>query len=495
MFSNYSKKKLGLILIIFTLFLIPQAKALTKYEAEIKNQTLYLNSTIELTSEEEVNFWKLSWRLPENSTLLSIKDSLGEIENYEIYGNTLKLKTNQGERRKREVVKIKLKSKSIDKTFKPLLSIDLSLSGFKNGTTYFEFEEAGIISWYTSFKFQTSKNNSLLKVLGKGPLNVKVFFSEKGRKSEHFVNFEDLNLTKADKLYRIVLGVTGIQPDFDRFPVVVLPDKRYEKLGDPWSSGTYRKGGLILLRNSTMKTKRNLSVLIHETTHGFNAKALRWTDLEINWFDEGVAKFLEYLVNKKLGVEQAEIFGEKTYFREKGKKYYLKPRGKLEDLLSYYRSGKSIKNWDPEEGTRKFGYAFSELIIRKYIMERGYSSLRRGYEELLKLKQKVNTSQNANEIIVETFGLELTPCNFEETIETCLKKVNSWKPRIPIKQEKGQIEEIQPPEINLPKVKPSQIEETERNRTLNRIYLKNWKITIEKFLNIIKNKIIKLLRL
>jgi len=302
-------------------------------------------------------------------------------------------------------------------------------------------------------------------MVGVGPLSLTGFYlTADGRQvvaSDHFVSVQGHNFSTADDYYPWLAGIAGFYPDFDRFPVVVLPQAQYQRKTDSWSMGTYQEGGLILLRNATLQRGSNLSILLHEAMHGFNAKALRWDETKIAWFDEGVAKFVEFLVNSKRAIPQAQIFGEEYYFDRDGRSYYLEPRKRPEDLWSYYQGNQSfMRYWTPSQGNREFGYAFSELFIRKYVLEEGFGRLRRVYSQLLAVDRRIEDREERTDLILSKLERDLRPClrPTRSQLETCLAHTRNRTYDVPLTEVGRATQEVQIPQLSY------QLEEPEQKR-------------------------------
>ncbi|MFB6077113.1 MAG: hypothetical protein ABEK12_03215, partial [Candidatus Nanohaloarchaea archaeon] len=159
-------------------------------------------------------------------------------------------------------------------------------------------------------------------------------------------------------------AVTGFLPQVNSYPVIVYPDEEYDAKVDRWSAGQYRTGGLIFIRRSVLAKDAGPAVVLHEVMHGFNAQALRWSNARRAWFDEGTAKYVEWLINANRSIPQAEIFGDPVRWREGDIRYTLQPRKTPDSLWEYYRSGSDyMRTWTlfESEVDRTFGYAFAEL--------------------------------------------------------------------------------------------------------------------------------------
>lgn len=448
------------LLSIFCLLITPVSGSV-QHQVTFHEERTVLNSTLVLKAEEPTNYWRMVWNLPSGSQLIEIRDSRGEIDDYQLEAGQLTFKTNTGRARKQEKVFISAELNAASSYFGPLAQFDLSLSAFPNESTYVELAAPDLISWSTPFGFQASLSESehderdVLKLAGEGPLSVFGFYLTANDSeivaSEHFLSVQGYNFSAADQYYPWLAGIAGFYPDFETFPVVVLPDSQYRAKADAWSMGTYEEGGIILLRNATVHRRSNLSILLHEAMHGFNAKALRWDRTDVAWFDEGVAKFVEFLVNSKRGVPQAQIFGQEYYFDRDGKSFYLEPRKRPEHLWDYYQENRSfMRYWSPTSGNREFGYAFAELFVRNYILKRGFDRLRQAYGQLSSVERKISSRKKRTDVILNTLAAKLNPCQRQSQgeLRTCLSELRNRTYQVPVADVAKEKEEVTIPQLS-----------------------------------------------
>lgn len=80
-----------------------------------------------------------------------------------------------------------------------------------------------------------------------------------------------------------------------------------------------------------------------------------------------------------------------------------------------------MKYWSPEGPNREFGYAYSELVIRNYVMRNG--SLTQLYDSV---EENANSDQQKWEMLSR--HMDLTPCKYDsrDIFEECLERVNEY---------------------------------------------------------------------
>lgn len=443
-----------LLLICILLLFAGSGAAITSYDIQLDGDDARVNASFELYSDgKKINYWETSWSLPENSEVLSIKDSQGEIEDYSLDGTTLTFETNQGPRREKEVVDIQFVVHNVvAERYYDLKLVKLQLSGFHDNrpdvpdevTQAVVTSDERILSESHTFGFDNQLKQHTSMYSGEGPLNIQLAVSDGGEQYEHYALFGEANLTEADNMYWLVPAITGFVSPVNKHPVIVLPDNKYDRDVDTWSAGQYRNGGLIFLRESTTKKNDMSAIVLHEVMHAFNEDAVRWAKNGLSWFDEGTAKYVEYLVKKEKNLRQPEIFGEEQTWvapcEDSGGRcrYTLPPRGTPEQLWNYYTSSsKSMYTWKPSTSAtaqeRRFGYAYSELLIRNHVRKNDFEALYPTYETLLDREQSVTDPEEATNIVLNEMGTDFRPCYKprSEELRNCLDNVNSMDPAVP----------------------------------------------------------------
>ena len=162
----------------------------------------------------------------------------------------------------------------------------------------------------------------------------------------------------------------GLPFPFKHMAYVVLPTQSTDIL--PWAAGEYHAPGVVLVRpNAT--TYALAETLVHETTHAFNSQIPHVQGAD-NWFDEGMADYMEHMAFLESGRYEEALFPENN------------PRAQthLSDLRYYYGNNYTfMTDWDPTNSAydewRNFGYAYSQLVIRAYADEFGSGALRSTY--------------------------------------------------------------------------------------------------------------------
>lgn len=406
----------------------------------------------------------LQWSVPDNSEVLFVRNSRGEME-YEVANGGVDIPGSRARGRENETIKIGTRiNKEADEIYKELYQRTISIPSFQNVDTTGFIHNENLISGRIGFGFDYSFSDEEMKFRGKGPTNVRIKFGE-GQESRYF-EFFGSKPDNTDSAYEVPIGVLGFQQKFNRFPVAVMTDFEYDNSVNEWSSGEYVGGG-IKIREPASIEDSFLPVLAHEVVHGLNDRRLNWDQTSSSYFDEGVSKYVESLMRKKMYNESetnrksAELFGDKKEYtvRKDGKRYTYtvnpKPseEGK-ESLWNYYQDDRDfMKTWSAfsssDSDTRGFGYAYSELIIANYIA-RDDGSIRELYSDI-EVDRKIESSEEKWSLLSE--HLDMTPCKYDDRqrFEGCLEDINSYDyPVYSAQPQQGQPGTIQIDRLEVP---------------------------------------------
>jgi len=417
------------------LILLPSVNAIVYYNITIQNRDAILNITFTLHSDVKYDIWQINWELPQKSQIISIKDEKGHISDYSINNGMLFFETNPYKSNERTINLNLLVKNAVSDEFAPLYKLELFLPSFKGEETIVHVYLPHIISGDVSYGFKEYYEENFAQFTGKESLELNLFYSFSGKEYKNFVLFGSGDLRQADELFSLVKNVTGANIPFKKFPVFVMNDEDFEAKIKYWGTAVHMKGGIIIIKESAMNSPFNASIILHEVTHGFNAKALKWSQTNITWFDEGISSFMEYLVNDKLNLRQGQLFGETVYFNENGKKISIKPKGNKEELWRYYYNRDNFMlSWNTDNpSTRDFGYAFSELVIRDVVKKNGINKIKEAYKDFKKINHTVTDINEFNDIVLGALDSNFRPCYYLEKtkFEECLKQINEQKIILP----------------------------------------------------------------
>lgn len=417
------------LLAVFAVFFAALGSSQVYYSVDADRDSVVLNATVNLQCNDDcpVNSWSLDWRKPEGAELIGISDSLGEIDEYTVEERSVSIQTNSGQARENETVKMGFRiDREAEEVYNGLYKRELSLAGFGGRETSGVVNVDDLLSGKTSFGFETGFEGEEMRFQGRGPVYLRFKFGD-GYETRYFSFFGDYR-ENASKAYEVPVGTMGIYQDFERFPVAVMPDEVYDEKVNNWSSGEYVSGSM------TMRESLGddfLPVLAHEVVHGLNDRVLKWDATRSSYIDEGVAEHIESLVRKGEGLRTRNLFGGEKVYREKVNgttyQYTLESKGDRDALWNYYNNDREfMKSWNAMESiqaNRKFGYAYSELIIKNYIANMN-GSLRDFYSQL-DVGKEVAGAEEKWEIYSEIF--DMTPCRYEsyERFQDCLESVNN----------------------------------------------------------------------
>lgn len=419
-----------LLAALLFLFLIGNVAGEVQYSIQADKNTIAKNSTISMECSNTCP--GLTWTLSPNEMVLGVRDGKGQITDYEVVDGNLKIPGRRFTGQER-VIELRTRiNRYAEEIHDGLHKRTLQLSGFKDEKTTGTIKAKNLASGRVGFGFEMSFSEDEMRFRGEGPVNTRIKFGD-GYETRYFSFFsaepEDTGLA-----YEVAVGTTGLVQEFERFPVAVMDDDTYDIKVNSWSSGEYVSGA-IQIRNQESIEKDFLPVLSHEVVHGLNDRKLNWDNTRSTYFDEGIGKYVEFLVKKKLeGQERTrELFGDDVSYKERknGKlyRYTLPSKGDEDQLWGYYRRDQDfMKHWNAMSGgdpeTRKFGYAYSELIIRNYIA-RMNGSLRELYREI-DVDRQVENPDVKWQLYSE--HLDMTPCKYDsrERFEECLDTINKY---------------------------------------------------------------------
>ncbi len=430
------------VLLVLCLGAVPLAGATTTYDIAVDGTTATVNVSFELTADRAINFWRgVTWQLPDGAAVVAVRDTQGAIDDYTVRDGELRFNTNRGPARTREVVTVVYRhDNAVEEEYRGVDLLQFRLSGFPDERTQVAVETARpLLAESHSYGFRYSLGPRAANYSGTGPVNLYLSVSDSGDRYDHFVLFGDGNLTRADQLFDVAPAVTGFLPQLNRYPVIVLPDQEYDETVDAWSAGQYRTGGLIFIRESVMEQDSGAAVVMHEVMHGFNEHALRWTDYQRPWFDEGTARYVEYLIKDQQGLHSPEIFGDRVEWRcGERRTCYYEPWGTPDQLWDYYQSGDDfMESWSPMQAEtddrRRFGYAYAELLVRNYVRTNSPDALQPVYERLHDVNRRIRDPRQATETILTAMNTDFTPCKADvrAAFDRCLEAVNDMTPTVP----------------------------------------------------------------
>ncbi len=477
-----------IVLSIFLIVLLSSAQSRVTQSVEIIDQDIHRQTNITLESKNPVNHWQTSWELPEDTEDLEIRDTKGEIEEYNIDGRTLTFNTTSGDRRKEETVTIEYKEKEqVEEVTEGLEKIELQLSGLKDQkTTVFletPHEILGIDNNHGTEAFFEDEN---AEFVGDGPVNIIATWTDRDDEYENYILFgEDVDLSTADEMYPVVGRITGQRPMFRKLAVIVKEDREFDEKFGKGRAGVYQQGGIIYIRSSETEKELFPALMMHETTHAYNQEPLNWVRTDSAMFDEGTATYVEHLVRQEMDVRQPELFGEEKIWEMPCEDsdgtctYTLPPMGQPEHLWNYYQDEKDfMKEWDPtirgqvddKLAKSTFGYSYSQLLIREYMNGTDQKTLEELYDRMEDL-ETAETSEEYMENLETVFDGETRPCYYEEKkeLESCLEELNDMNLETPenftepVEYEEEFTEPVLGEEEELNETEGSN--ETEENRT------------------------------
>lgn len=424
------KKLLALLLL---LLFVASAAAEVQYSIQADENRVLKNTTVSLDCSGSCP--GLTWQMAEGETVLGVRDSTGELD-YEVSGRTLSIPGRRFSSGEQRVIEIRTRiDRDAEEIHAGLFKRTFQLSGFEGEKTTGAIKSQGLLSGRTGFGFDMSFSGEEMRFRGEGPVNIRVKFGD-GYETRYF-SFFGGEPSGTEIAYEVPIGTTGVVQSFERFPVAVMDSETYDRKVNEWSAGEY-VAGAIQIRSAEAMEGSFLAVLAHEVVHGLNDRKLNWDQTRSTYFDEGTGKYVEFLVHRKLYRDgetdrpPAELFGEKVRYDPdpSDRTYYtISSKGDPAVLWNYYQEDRDfMKTWnamrsdDPE--VRRFGYAYSELVVRNYVA-RMNGSLRELYRGL-DVDRKVSDPDEKWQVYSER--MDMTPCDYDsrERFDRCLETINDY---------------------------------------------------------------------
>lgn len=429
------KRPVKVLALILMIFFTASALGQVQYSIDAGTENVEVNSTVLLQCDSTsqncpVNNWRLQeWRLPEDTEILGVEDSIGEINDYTVNNRRLSFQTNTGDRRTSERVKIRYRiDREAEEVYRGLKKRQFSLPGFQGRESFGKIEMDDLISGRTGYGFETAYGKDHFNFSGTGPVNIRLKAGQ-GNKTDYYDFFGKTPQEDQSLAYEIPVAMTGQVQNFERFPVAVINPEGFDDYSGNWVAGEYI-GGSIKLRENLGDSFT--PVLAHETVHGLNDRKLNWDQTSSSYMDEGTAKYVEHLVKMQMqGRDRVpQLFGEEvSYMKHKdGKRYRvtLPSQGDRDKLWSYYRNDEDfMKNWNPLDfsNERGFGYAYSELIIRNHVVHENGS-----LQDVYRTEPGETVNTNTEKWSIYSNNFDLKPCNYSQRtrFDNCLDEINSY---------------------------------------------------------------------
>ncbi|MEM4662635.1 MAG: hypothetical protein QXM75_01280 [Candidatus Diapherotrites archaeon] len=427
------------------IFLVSAHAAVDRIDCnmELKGQEAIAYITMYLSSDVPANYFSVE--IPfQSARLIRISDSIGEIKDYSIKDNVLSIKTNQTAKRKSEFITIEAIYSNLEKEeFLQARIFEFSLPAAEDTNVTF-YAYGPIYGFDTLAAFRGSIKDGWLYLKGKGPLYVRFVSSNTGKRYGRFVVFDNNIFSEeylkaifdsVEQYYFFVINFLGVEAEQELFAIVILDDFDYERLVNDYSKGIYIYGGLIAVKKSALDKKSNaVPVIVHELTHFLNSKVFSWNTSKAVWLDEGLAKFVEFLTAKSIGLRTPNLFYGKQTYAEGRYEYTIMPVSDFNELVNYYEKGLDyMAEWNASDPkTRAFGYAFSELFVRDYIRKNGLSSLHLAMHKFVEERENVSDAKIFTSKVLGILGAELAPCKDKnkEAMLNCVKELNEFEPKV-----------------------------------------------------------------
>lgn len=424
-----------LVISVILLFAGSAAANRVYYDMNVNQSTVMMNTTVKLDCKTDCpSKWRLTWKVPEGGKVIGVKDDQGPIKDYKVQNGGLVASSNTDHEKGPEKFRIRFRiDRKAEEVYGGLHKRNLNLRSFKGAKTTGTVHVDNFLSSWAGYGVDTSVDGDNVNFRAEGPLSLRVKFGKGDYRSKYYEFFGG-RPENSSMAYETAVGMTGQHLDVKRLPVAIMPDAEFNRSVSKWSSGEYRSGSAQMRQGLGEEFR---PILAHETVHALNDRKLNWDQTSSSYFEEGTASYVEFLVRLKLyrqGVIHRpvrELFGDSVrYDPDKTDNYYKKlpPKGSSDVLWGYYQNDYDyMKRWNPfmkqSSARRRFGYAYSELMIRNYVVN-GNGSLRKLYKDI-EVNGKIKDPEKKWELFSK--HMDMTPCKYRtrQRFEKCIDRINN----------------------------------------------------------------------
>jgi len=414
--------------------------------AHISDGSVEVETIFNLRDFDQPVVLELRLGLPEDARVTSVKNAFGESLSYEADGDKVNFEVDTSSGGSESVRIEYVVEDTVVAEYGDLTIVEMDFAGYGGDTTARITADETILSATHPSGFSSTVTKRGVVYEGEGSATVRVAVGNEGGYDRYAAfGSRDLNLSEADELYSIVPRAFGFEASAYKHPVVFLSNQEYNQAADRWSDGQHRPSGVIMLRSSADDVTETV---LHETAHAYNAEALSWANSNPRWFEEGTATYVQFLADRARSKERPPLFaGDRTdmdhetdgLYSELNVEVGQEGLGTAEQLLGYYDGTEFMRTWSPsaDNGDRnRFGYIFSELVVRSYVEENGATALHETYDNLRNLSRRDVAQQEPTDVLLDAMGARddvLRPCatgSRNETIE-CLGRINKMDATVP----------------------------------------------------------------
>lgn len=377
------------------------------YNAETGESTVEAEITV--TESQEYADWTVTWIVPSDAKIKSVKSTQGDAE-YERSGSNIKLEESDGDPRSSETFYIEytttteLQSKS-----DYFGSAGFTYSGFSDSPVEVTIDivngtPLNVVEYNNQ---DVTVNDSTITVSKNGPIaftaNIKPANTpEPTATTEHFTIFsetEDIDEAQYEDAYKTAVQALGHHSNYNTIPVVIMETDSYENQFGTETSGKFTSGSIYV--NDDGDTS-NYITLSHETAHAINAYQIGITP---NWFNEGTAQLAETIARDKAGQDQEQFT---TY-------------DQLEQYNNQNKTWVYSQNWD---ATSTFAYEYTEIRFNNYVQTNGLDGFWESYSKLAESdKTQFSTSD-----ITQISGIETKQMCDVNAHEQCADELMKFIP-------------------------------------------------------------------
>lgn len=358
------------LLLIFSIFAVAPVSAQesesdepipeehTKYIIDHNTETGESTVQVEVRLSETSKFadWNLSWNIPESSTITEVRTKSSESVDFERDGSSVNFSEDDGPARNSETFYITYETSELISTTDRYSAHrnEVSLSGLPEADSYVEITFDEEIANAVRFSDHSLKvEEKTFTASGSGPPSFFINTMDESpviETDDYAVYGEELPKETLDNSYAISTIATGVIPQYNQVPLVVLSEEDYDDRFNTVSEGQFN-GGIIYLSEEVTTERRLLPMLTHEYTHAVTQRMEPTSPSR--WFTEGASQYTESIALDKVGRPQNEIDIDR-----------------YRDYQSNEDKWVSNSEWITfNNEQQKFAYSYSELLFKNKEMQ------------------------------------------------------------------------------------------------------------------------------
>lgn len=369
---------------------------------------------VTLTRDIEYDIWSLSWSVPEDATLQSVRTASSESITTKRDGKTIELKDSDGPKRSSATFYITYNTTSQfeTRTYDGITKLEGRFSALQDAPSKVTLSttDTTIANTfrYTNHSVRTGNNTTVLT--GTGPISFITNIQTQDatvETNEYLVYNSNISTTALNQSYQYSTRGLGVVPQIKQVPVIVVPDDEYDERFGTVSAGQFSSGVIHISNDTTTTNTQLIPLLTHEYTHAITERTQ--PSVAPTWFSEGASQYTESIARTAVDAQQPQL-DEETFW-------------------DYTRNQESwvITSWPNDGDTLRFAYTYSEIMF-KYTERQNEGQIQNLFKSMTINEVSVNQSTTPRVLIGSEWDGQV--CNRETRQQTisCAEESLSFTP-------------------------------------------------------------------